>query len=62
MAIALLVTFSEPSFTDGGIALTSQSLTFVSEKAAEKALEALQESYKPSNIAVRGTILKDVVI
>lgn len=68
MATALIVTFTathinrETGYTEV-VGVTSQTLTFVDVKPAERALEAIKETHaRIGDLAVEGTILKDVVI
>lgn len=67
MATALMVTFTAVGWTNDGnqsvVGVSSQALTFVDVKPAERALEALIDEHNIlGNIIVTGVILKDVVI
>lgn len=67
MATALIVTFITAApcgSSQGGqsVSITSQTLTFVDIKPAERALEAIKEAHDHLCVDVIGTILKDVVI
>lgn len=66
MATALMVTFitTIPSGPDGSqsVSITSQTLTFVDVKPAERALQALKDAHAHLCVDITGTILKEVVI
>jgi len=68
MATALVVTFTaiqvnrETGYNEV-VGVSSQTLTFVDIKPAERALEAIKATHAPcADLFVAGTILKDVVI
>lgn len=67
MATALLLTFTAVGWTSESnqsvIGISSQTLTFVDVKPAERALAQIQEEHnRLGNVIVQGVILKDVVI
>ena len=67
MATALMLTFTAVGWTSESnqsvVGVSSQSLTFVDVKPAERALEAIIKEHEfLGNIIVTGVILKDVVI
>ena len=67
MATALMLTFTAVGWSDAGgqvvVGVSSQSLTFVAVKPAERALEEIIKEHELlGNIIVTGVILKDVVI
>lgn len=68
MATALIVTFtaiqvSRETGYNEVVGVSSQTLTFVDVKPAERALEAIKATHaRCSDLLVEGTILKDVVI
>lgn len=68
MATALIVTITAFKWDANGYyscdpaSITSQTMTFVDVKPAERALEAISQNYPQGPYEVKGTILKDVVI
>ena len=69
MATALIVTITAFKWdSENGYyscdpsSITSETLTFVDVKPAEKALAAICDTYPQCQYEVKGTILKDVVI
>lgn len=66
MATALMVTIIASSVCGENnaehVSITSQVLTFVDVKPAERALEQIKEAHSHMTCSVQGVILKDVVI
>lgn len=70
MATGLLVTFTwvETSCErDTGAeqyraAMSTQFMTFMDVGPAQKALDAIKDAHKDHNVAITGTIVKDIVI
>ena len=66
MATALIVTFITTVPAGPGssqsVSMTSQTLTFVDVKPAERALQAIKEAHDHLCVDITGAIVKDVVI
>ena len=66
MATALMVTVIATQICGDNnaqsVTITSQVLTFVDIKPAERALEAIKKAHEHLAVEVTGTILRDVVI
>lgn len=63
MAIALLVTFEAVDSETGAInSITSQTIPFIDNGPALRALEQIEKAYEGTWIQVRGVIVKDMII
>lgn len=63
MAIALLVTFEAIDSETGAVnSITSQTIPFIDNGPALRALEQIEQAYEGTWIIVKGVILKDFII
>lgn len=63
MAIALLVTFEAIDAQTGAVnSVSSQTIPFIDNGPALRALEQIEKAYEGTWIQVKGVIIKDMII